>query len=342
MLEGNGWRVTDPDAISPTEIVEACEKRGQLVVQFSRPEAYTPAMLTSLNEACRLAQERLQVRFYGHYGTRFDAAFLAHLPEVSDLAVDCLAEIIHEEEIGRLPKLERLSFGVFELDHPTFLNKIELGQLKRLVLIENRKRNIDLSPLARCASLGELSINGHFKGIAAIATLPRLQKLVLRGYAKANSLDFIATIPGLKQFSLILGGGADIDDLYSPSIEKMEILRMHGLVNLGDLSRLPALSALRIEDQLQLVRLDLRQANLERLWLFNCKNLAELLGLDMQDRLQEFRASGVALNLNVLRDRDWLPTTRSVGLFSSSRKWNDDANARLTARGLSEKGDAWQ
>lgn len=341
MLEVHGRRVTNPATLSPIEILEFCEKHGQLVVQFSSPEAYNPTILGLLNDACRVAQDRLQVRFYGHYGTQFDAAFLRHVSEARDLAVDCLSEIIHEDEVGRLPKLKRLSFGVFGLDRPDFLNTIELGQLERLVLIENRKRNIDLAPLARCGSLSELFVNGHSKGIAAIASLHRLQKLTLSAYAKAHPLEFIAAIPTLKNLTLILGGRTDVDDLSSATIETLQILRVRGVATLGDLSRLPALSALRIEDQLQLARLDLTGARLERLSLFNCKNLAELPGLEMQDRLREFRASQVALDLNILRDRDWPPNTRTVGLFSGSRKWNDDANARLTARGLGKKGDLW-
>ncbi len=79
MLKVDAYRVTDPEAFSSTEILEACDKHGQLVVQFSRPEAYSAPILSSLNEACRLAQDRLQVRFYGHYGTRFDAFLLRHL-----------------------------------------------------------------------------------------------------------------------------------------------------------------------------------------------------------------------------------------------------------------------
>ena len=130
------------------EIAKACE-HGRFVVQFDKAEAYTPAVLQLLNEACRLAQDSLQVRFYGHYGTRLDATFLRYLPEVSNLSIDCLSEIIHEEEIGRLPKLSRLRFGVFELNRSDFLDTIDLARIVDLTLIENRKRNIDLSPLAR-------------------------------------------------------------------------------------------------------------------------------------------------------------------------------------------------
>ncbi|VWB27554.1 hypothetical protein BLA6860_01149 [Burkholderia lata] len=341
MLQVDSGRVNDPETLSPIEIAEACAQRERLVVQFSRPEAYGPAILQSLNEACRLAGNRLQVRFYGHYSARFDAVVLRHLPDVRDLAVDCLTEIVHEEEIGRLPVLKRLSFGVFKLNRPDFLDTLDLGPLERLVLIENEKRNIDLSSLAKCGSLTELFVHGHAKGIDVLAGLPGLRKLTLGSHAKKHPLGFIPAMPALTEMTLILGGRDAIDDLSSTTLEMLQILRVRGLATLGDLSRLPSLSALRIEDQLQLTTLDLSGAKLERLALFNCRKLADLPGLDGQDRLREFRASGVALDLNALRDRDWPPATRSVGLSSGSMKWNDDARARLAARGFDEKAGYW-
>jgi hypothetical protein len=229
VLEVDGGRVTDPKALSPMQIIEACEQRERLVVQFSEPEACATAILQSLNEACRQLQDRLQVRFFGYYKGRFDAALLRHLPEVRDLAVDSLSKIVHEEEIGRLRKLKRLSIGVLELDRPDFLDTIDLGQLERLVLGENRKRNFDLSPLARCGSLEDLHIEGHSKCIDAIANLSRLRKLTLRAYAKTHALGFIAAIPSLKELTLILGGRPDIEDLSSSTIEMLQIVRVRGL-----------------------------------------------------------------------------------------------------------------
>ncbi|UTV60513.1 hypothetical protein [Burkholderia arboris] len=341
MVQVFDGRMTNPETISPTEIAHACEQHGRVVVQFSKPDAYGPDILQSLNEACRLAGDRLQVRFYGHYQTSFDAAMLRQLPETRDLSVDCLTEIVHEEEIGRLPGLKRLGFGVFNLNRPDFLDTIELGRLERLMLSENEKRNIDLSPLAKCGSLTELFVQGHAKGIDAIASLPGLRKLTLSCYAKKYPLGFIQASPGLKEMTLLLGGRDNLDDLSSPTIELLQVLRVRGLSTMGDLSRLPSLSALRIEDQLQLSTLDLSGARLERLSLFNCKKLATLVGLDEQDRLREFRALEVALDLNALRDRDWSPVARSVRLFSGSRKWNEDATVRLAARGLGEEGSLW-
>lgn len=341
MLEIGAGRITNPKTLLPGEILEACGQYERLVIQFSTPEAYDPVILQSLNEACRLAGKRLQVRFYGHYRTPFDAALLRHLPETCNLAVDCLSEIVHEEEIGRLPKLKCLNFGVFKLNRPDFLNTIDIGQLEELVLAENHKRNIDLSPLARGKSLTKLFIQGHSKGIDAIAGLPHLCKLTLCCYAKKHPLSFITAISALREMTLILGGRDNIDDMSSTSIEMLQILRVRGLSTLGDLSRFPSLSALRIEDQLQLSSLDLCGSKLERLLLANCRNLVELSGLNVQNRLREFCASGVALDLNALRDWNWSSATRSVRLFSGSMKWNDDAKAHLAARGLGEKGSLW-
>ena len=157
-----------------------------------------------------------------------------------------------------------------------------------------------------------------------------------------NPLSFIAAVADLRELTLILGSRDNIDDLSSTTLQMLQIVRVRGLCTLGDLSRMPSLSALRIEYQSRLSTLDLCGAKLERLALLNCRELAELPGLDVQDRLREFWASGVALDLNGLRDRDWSPATRSVRLLSGSMKWNDEAKVRLAARGFGEEASLWR
>ncbi|WP_206241237.1 leucine-rich repeat domain-containing protein [Novosphingobium terrae] len=340
-MEIASGRIDNPASISADGIAQACAQHGELTLQFSRADAYDPAKLAALNEACRLAGEALCVRFYGHYGDQFDAAWLRHLPEVRTLSVDCLTQIVHEEEIGRLPRLTRLSFGVFELNRPDLLETLDLARLKGLTLVENRKRNVDLSPLARATSLTQLFIHGHSKGIGAIASLPDLRRLTLSAYAKSNGLGFIADLPQLEALTLILGGRATIDDLSSQTLGMLQILRLRGLATLGDLSRFPALTALRVEDQLQLLQLDLNGAQLERLSLFNCRKLAALPGLESQQRLREFSVFGTMLDLDALRDRDWPATARSIRLNGASKAWNEDARQRLAAKGLNEQQELW-
>jgi hypothetical protein len=334
-------RINDPEVISPAEVSEAVATRERLVIQFSHPDAYPPELLQNLNEACRLTDGRVQVRFWGHHGSQFDAAVLCQLPEVQNLAVDCLQRIENEDEIGKLPKLASFSFGVFEFDRPDFLHSLNLDRLTRLTLSETRKRNIDLAPLGRCPSLTELLVNGHANGIAAIANLSSLRKLTLSAFAKSNRLDFIAAMPSLVDLTLILGGRQNLDDLASTTVQMLQVLRVRGVETLGDLSRFPALRALRVEDQLQMTELDLSGANLERLWLYNCKNLSSLHGLDRQEQLREFFASRVALDMDALRDREWPPSATSVQLFSGSKKWNDAAKNHLAAGGLDGKNSYW-
>lgn len=321
MLEIDGGRVTDPPALSTREILKTVAKRGRLVVQFSKPGTYPPAILHALNEACKQVGERLQVRFFGHYGTAFDACTLRHLPDARDLAVDCLEEIASEDEIGQLQHLRALSIGAFEFSRPDLLTTIELDKLRRLRLGGNRKRNLDLTPLSGAKSLEELHVEGHSKGMASISALPGLKSLTLRAYAKGHPLDFVASLPALTHLTMVLGSRTNIDDLSSKSLKVLQILRVRGLSSLGDLSRLPALSALRVEDQLQLVTINLKGVTLQSLWLFNCRNLAELAGLDAQDRLEAFFASQVGLDLNGLRDRAWPSEMRSVQLSSNSTRW---------------------
>jgi len=216
-----------------------------------------------------------------------------------------------------------------------------LAQLTSLTLGENRKRNIDLAALEGGRFLKQLFIQGHAKNIDVVANLPSLQSLSLSAFAKTNRLDFIAPIATLRELMLILGGRADVDDLSSASLEILQIVRVRGLASFGDLARFPALTALRVEDQLQLTSLDLSGAQLERLWLYNCKKLAVLRGLELQSRLREFCASRVALDLDALRDRNWPPTMRSVSLYSGSKKWNDEVRTTLAARGLAEDLKRW-
>lgn len=342
MLGIDSGRINDPKNLSPSEIAKECEARGELTVQFSRAEAYTPATLVALNEACRLAKGRLKVRFYGHHGgARFDAKCLRYLPETYSLSVDCLGSIENEDEIGRLPNLRSLSLGIFELNRPDFLTTIQIDQLDRLSLGENRNRNFDLSPLADGKSLNSLFIQGHSKGISVTENLSRLRTLTLSGYAKKHGLNFVEGIPALRELTLLLGGRTDLGDLKSKTLEILQVIRVRGLATMGDLSRLPALSALRIEDQIQLKQLDLNGTSLKRLTLNNCKNLVELLGLDKQDRLSEFSAHEIALDLDDLRDRAWPSGMRSVWLFSGSGKWNDDAEARLAVRNLNGERTLW-
>ncbi len=341
MLLIDSGRVSNPKDLSPSEVVAACEGRKRFTVQFSDPEAYPPATIEALNEACSLAGDQIEVRFFGHYGTAFDASVLRQIPAVRNLSLDCLSHITFEDHIGRLPSLVRLNFGVFEFDRPEFLETLQIERLWRLALGETRRRNMNLSVLSKGEALEELFVHGHSRGIEATSNLPRLDALTLSGFPRSQSLEFVTPMGAIKRLSLFLGGRGSIDEVSSHTLEVLQIMRVRGLASLGTLARFPALKSLQVEDQLQLEQLDLAGVSLERLRVDNCKRLVEVRALEKQDQLRELWASRVALDLDELRDRSWPGSARSINLLSNSQKWNDDTRQQLAANGLSEEPSPW-
>lgn len=328
-------RITDPVLIDREEISAIIARGATPVVQFSAP-GYTPELLKALDELCATFGPQIQIRFYGHYREGFDAAVLLYLPSVRCLLVDCLTQIENEDCLWRLPKLEQLSFGVFEFDRPDFLSGFALERFTGLTLVETRKRNLDLAPLARCGRLTELFINGHTRNIAILAALPGLTTLTLSAIPKRQDLAFVDEVTRLRSLSIFLGGRETIDEINHPDLEKLHIARVRGLASLGVLGRFPALRRLLVEDQLQLREISLCGTHLQELGLINCKNLARIDGLDQQGELAHFRTARTALDLDYLLNRSWSPSMQVLALYSGSEKWNRAAREELDRRGYHE------
>jgi Leucine-rich repeat (LRR) protein len=174
---------------------------------------YSPRLLKNVNQLCSEYGDKLEVRFYGHYSGAFDASVLKDLPDAQWLSVDCLMHIENEDAIARMPNLRKLSFGVYHFDDPPFLATLDLTQITRLVLSDNKKKNFDLSPLENCTNLDELFLNGHLKSIAALSHLPKLTKLSLGSITKGQKLKFVNEIPNLDKLTIILGGRENIDEI---------------------------------------------------------------------------------------------------------------------------------
>lgn len=340
MLIDSG-RVNNPQTIDAAAVQQALSDEGTLVIQFSDPAAYAPDLLASLNAICAQAPDALQIRFYGHYGSGFDAANLRHLPAVKNLTLDCLTRINNEDTVAQLPHLRRFGFGVFEYSRPDFLSRLDLTALTALSLGETRRRDFDLKPLATAKALTELRLQGHSLGMAAIAALPALQDLHLGSIAAKQTLEMIGSIANLRKLTLLLGGRSNLDEMSSKTLEHLDILRVKGLASLGNLARFPALRALRVEDQLQMASLDLTPAHLERLQIYNCKTLRELAGLDLQIGLQTLFISQTALDMDALRDRAWPASLQRIRLMTSRQKWNTATAALFASKGLSEQAYFW-
>lgn len=336
VLEDAG-RLNDPTALTLATVTKGLAQRGTCVVQFSRPEAYTPTLLADIDAICAQVPDTLQVRFYGHYGTAFDAAILRHLPHVKNLSLDCLMRIENETTLGSLAHLRKLTFGVFEYDRPELLAGLDLSRLTALGVLETRKRNIDLAPLATASRLKSLHLIGQSRGIDAVGSLSGLETLHLGSLPAKQPLTALNALPALRHLVLVLGGRNTLDDLSSPTLETLQVLRVKGVTSLGDIRRFPALHGLRIEDQVQLDSLDLSGVTLDRLHLYNCKTLCRLDGLNSQSRLQSVFISRTALDMDALRDRAWPGTLQNIRLFTSRHKWNSATAARFAAMGIADQ-----
>lgn len=328
-------RVTDPQSIDRRRVEAVLDAGRTPTIQFSAP-GYSPALLREINTLCAEFGERVEVRFYGHHSGEFDGDTLAHLPAVCRLSVDCLTRIANPLRLAALPRLAHLSFGVFDFDQPDFLATIGVDRLTTLSLGETRKRNFDLTPLARCARIETLSVEGHHRGAAAIGSLPMLRTLTLRAFPNRENLAFLCNASALRHLTLVLGGRSSIEEFTHSSLEALAILRVRGLAALGGIARFTGLRRLQVEDQIQLESIDLTGAGIERLWLYNCKRLGALAGLETLTALQEFRASLTALDLDALLHREWPVSLQALALFSGSEKWNDAARAEAERRGYAD------
>jgi hypothetical protein len=321
-----------PDEVQ--QIASLLESEAEVVMlQFSKPDAYDETVLGKVNLMCERFGSRLNVRFYGHYGSEFDGRTLRHLPFVRSLNIDCMMSAYHLELLDELAWLEEFTFGVFDANIPRLLESTALTRLRRLVLNSTRKNNIDLAPSESYANLEELFINGHTDHIEAIANLPRLQKLSLGRVGKKKSLSFIKSIAPLKELTYILGGRLDLSDLTHAGLERLEILRVLGLSEIN-LALFPKLERFTVEDQLRLEELDIRPLrNLQRLSVVNCKRLKRLVGIKSADSLESLRIIQTDIELKQVLNH--LPTNvRALTLHSPRKAIDEKVRLRVSSLGL--------
>jgi hypothetical protein len=325
-------RFFEPQSIDEGAVEATIQSGRTPVIQYSHC-AYPEPVLAAVDQACARFGEALEVRFFAHRETGFDAGVLRHLPNVANLSLDTLTTISHPEIVGDLPRLKRLRFGVYQLDDPEVVQRLGVARLTRLTLAENRKRNFDLAPLAEARDLTQLFVQGHDRNIEAISGLSKLEDLSLSGFPSRHDLKFANNVKTLRRIFLILGSRTSIDEFSHPGLQSLKVIWVKTLQGLGRLSRFPALSDLVVEDQLHIGSLDVSGIPLERLRLSNCKTLSRLDGLETLDRLRSLSIDRTALDLEALATRPWPSSLDTVMLFGSSAGRNRAIRETLAARG---------
>jgi hypothetical protein len=309
----------------------------RVIVQYSEPP-YPSDVLTELNRLAHRYGDLLEIRFYGHHGSSFDCRTLEQVSSVRSLSLDCLGRADNLLQLASLDRLERLSLGVFDMTSDEVLAADNLRGLKELTLGETRKRVVDLSVLESYSRLELLRICGHARNIGVVGGLHTVRDLWLNSIPKAASIEFTSRMRGLRSLHVILGGRPSLAGVCVQGLEALEVVRVRGLTDLGNLGRFPALALLKIEDQIQLEQITFSAANsaLEGVHLYNCKSLRALPGLEQLPRLRELRIFRTALEPSSVR-RDRLARSLEAIAFGTG-KANLDRKIRADRASLGYAG----
>ena len=328
-------RINDPDTVNEDTLLSAIGAWGLPTIQFSK-SGQSKALLKSINTLCKVFGKKLPIRFYAHYQNDFDASVLEHLPDVQWLLVDCLHEISNPEKLFELPKLKKLSFGVYNYHTQDFLNHLDIEKLEQLTIGETKKRNFDLSPLREGNQIRSLSVVGHDKNIDAIGEMEDLEALSLHSIGKKVRLDFVSSIAKLKTLKITLGGRENIDEIKHLLLRELEIIRIRGFDDLGDLSRFPHLRRLHIEDQIKILSISLQNPDLNELKVLNCKSLNELNGLEALKKINHVRCYRTSLDYESLSQLNWAQSLKVLALYSGNNKRDEALRRQLDSKGFKE------
>lgn len=329
-------RIHNPASIDAAALRAAIAADGKVIVQFGEHFAPEP-LLADLDALAATCGAALEIRFFGYHFTPFDAAILRALPHAANLSLDCHTSAVNLRHLGELRHLQRLQLGAYEMQEHDILALENLRTLEYLSLGETRKANIDLAPLRHWPRLAQLHTTGHVKNIAAITALPALTKLSLSQIKSKDAVDFISAMPALTQLRFILGGRTSIAHVTAPLLEELEVVRVRGLEDLGDLGRFPRLRRLSVEDQIKLAELRLGE-NTALAWLVlrNCKTLERLAGIASLPALNNLAVYLTQLDIDALLAGGLPAALKHLTLATGKRKRDEEIEAQLAALGYAK------
>jgi protein phosphatase 1 regulatory subunit 7 len=330
-------RIQNPSSVERAVIESKIAEGCLVILQFDKPP-YSPELLGRINNLCGEFGKQLEVRFYGHYRTHFDASVLRFLPDVAALSIDCLLDATNLAVLNDLANLRSLSLGIYSLDDPQFLRLLQPQNLEELSIGESLKVNFDLAPLRACRSLTRLYVEKHTKNIECLATIPALRDLTLRCIPKKQSIGFVSKIQALKRLVVILGGRTNISEIQHPKLEELEILRVMGFDNLDSIATFPSLRSFAIEDQIRLsnIRFTASNKSIQSFKVFNCKTLRTLEGLENLTELKSIRIGTTALDVDSILGQRLPGSLKTFAFFTGKTKENERIRKNLDALGYSE------
>ncbi|MFX3631828.1 MAG: hypothetical protein ACE3L7_07075 [Candidatus Pristimantibacillus sp.] len=315
--------INNPVALDRVKIKQDLLDGNQVIVQFSHPDYYG-SMLEEVDELCARLDENFGVRFYGHYSLSFDGDTLLKIPHVKMLHLDSLLQAHNTETLETLVHLNSLNLMIYELENSEILGIESLRSLRDLVIMSDKKI-LNLQYLKEFSLLEQLHVGGKVKSLDAIGYLEVLDYLALHSISKPP-LHFINQLKKLKHLRILLGGREHIQEIEENEIDNLEICRVRGFHDLGNITKFRALTSLKIEDQIQLreIGFDQGMEALEEITISNCKGLARLSGLEGLPSLRKLRIFKTAIDFDSFIQQK-LPSGLSELEFITSKSKADQA-----------------
>jgi len=329
-------RITDQTSFEAVRDIVAAG--NEPIVQFSKP-IYTPRLLEELNDLTKTYGSKLQIRFFGHYGSKFDFSNLSYLPNVSNLAVDCLMDAENIQCIKVLNDLRYLSLGVYNGIPSDILDYENLRSLEGISISESKIASLDIGQISKMEHLKRAHISGFSKNLSSIGGLESLESLSLSQMKKGTSLGFISEIISLKSLAVFLGGRESMEEVRSETVRELSVVRVRGLSELP-LGNFPALEKLLIEDQIKLSRLDLtNNKSVGSIIIINCKTLSDLIGLNGLRLLQQLRVSRTSLGIDSLIFQPLPEGLKIFAFYTGSNPKDKAIREKLDSLGYVEFGN---
>ena len=285
-INPSGSRVCLDKRDSVFDFLKLADSARLKVVQFSEPLPLS--LLESLNEELFARRPDVELRVFGFYSGVCDLSFCSRMFNVRRFRADCLQHAVGVEHIAKMPKLESLGLGIFDLTSFAVLKEVNTS-LSELFLLDTRSKKPDLSIIARFHSLQKLCIVGQQKNMDVLSSLRTLEELTL-GSVTVRTLRMVKELPLLASLRITLGGTTDLTDLHDMhTLKYLELWKILGLEEINVISTLTGLQSLFLQELTRITKLPPcnKLVNLRRIALDDLKNLTDLSALNEASSLSE-------------------------------------------------------
>lgn len=309
-------------------------KDADITIQFSE-KVYDDKILRDINELCSKCNSKLEIRFFGHEKSQFDASIVRQIDNVKSLCLDYLDSVNNISELSKIYQLNTLSLRIDKPSDLGILNFENLKGLTKLSLEFSKDRPIDISPLMDYRHLSSLHIYGEPKNLNSIGSIKSLKVLDLWKIGKNCPLDFVNDLPQLENLSLTLGGRENLLPVNNVSIKRIYLNQVRGFNDFSNIERFTSLEQLILIDLAQLTSIDLSKQsnNFKELRIFNCKKIGKITGVNKLNSLERLTLKGINIDFDKLLEIQFPKSLKIFAFYTGNVRRDKEINNKLKLLG---------